>query len=76
MRLPVGDAVMTEWGGARDVFAQLAALEAEFPPWHVWVGVTGVLYARVPNSAVPLQRAGTVAELRALMAAEQARWKP
>jgi hypothetical protein len=37
----------------------------EFPGWHVWVGVTGLLYARRPRSSPPkVARADTVDGLR------------
>jgi hypothetical protein len=55
--------------------AELAALAGRSPPWYCWVGVTGRLYARVPNSAVSVQAADTVSELEALMKAEQVRWR-
>jgi hypothetical protein len=57
-----------------DIHAELAALEERSPPWQCWIGVNDRLYARVPNSVVPLQRADTVSELEALMKAEQATW--
>ncbi len=50
-------------------------LEDRSPPWHCWVGVNDCLYARVPNSIVPVQVADTVSELETLMKAEQARWR-
>ncbi len=33
----------------------LAAIDAEFPPWHAWEGViAGLLYARRPRSSPPM----------------------
>ena len=44
------------------------ALEAEFPGWHVWEGVTGEWYARRLLSSPPVVRRGTdLAELRNML---------
>jgi hypothetical protein len=40
-----------------DLRPELAALEDHSPPWHCWAGANDRLYARLPNSIVPLQRA-------------------
>ena len=38
---------------------------AEFPAWHVWRGITGLLYARKPKTSPPkVTRAADVATLR------------
>jgi hypothetical protein len=39
--------------------------QAEFPDWHVWRGVGGILYARRPRSSPPkVVRAATPSKLR------------
>jgi hypothetical protein len=47
----------------------------EFPHWHVWRGVAGLLYARRPRTSPPkIARARDVAALRErIIAAEIAR---
>jgi hypothetical protein len=53
---------------------QVAELEAEFPWWEVWRGVTGVLYARRLKSSPPLVvRAHTWTALRARICVAEAR---
>jgi len=45
---------------------QVRDLAADFPGWHVWAGVTGVLYARRLKSSPPVVlRDATVPGLRA-----------
>lgn len=45
----------------------------EFPNWHVWQGVAGLLYARLPKSSPPkVVRAKNAAELREQMKLAQA----
>ena len=42
-----------------------AQIEADFPCWHVWRGVSGLWYARRPRSSPPVVvRAKTTGELR------------
>ena len=49
-------------------------LEREFPGWHVWHGVSGLFYARRPNSSPPIVlNDENTTELRAQMAAVRAR---
>jgi hypothetical protein len=31
-----------------------AEIEHQFPAWHVWVGVGGLWYARLPKSSPPI----------------------
>jgi hypothetical protein len=39
--------------------------QGEFPAWHVWRGVSGILYARRPRTSPPkVVRSKTVAGLR------------
>lgn len=45
---------------------------AEFPYWHVWRGVAGLLYARRPRSSPPMVvRATTAAGLARAVAARE-----
>ncbi len=32
----------------------IATLEREFPRWHVWQGISGLLYARRPLTSPPV----------------------
>ena len=36
-----------------EVADALAAIEAEWPCWHAWLGVNGILYARRPRTSPP-----------------------
>jgi hypothetical protein len=43
----------------------LEDIEREFPAWHAWTGVSGLLYARLPRSSPPVVvRGQDAAELR------------
>lgn len=54
--------------------AALRAIEADHPRWHTWVGVAGLLYARVPKSSPPIVvRATTPEQLRAAVEAAEAK---
>jgi hypothetical protein len=56
-------------GGTEEDF-MLARLAGEFPGFEVWVGVTGVLYARRPGTSPPVVfRATTADGLRRKVAA-------
>jgi hypothetical protein len=64
----------TEPNGSRQARA-LADVDRDYPPWHAWEGVFGLLYARWPQSSPPMVvRAVTPDGLRqAIEAAEQER---
>jgi len=53
----------------------LAEVDRDYPPWHAWEGVFGLLYARWPQSSPPMVvRAVTPDGLRqAIEAAERLR---
>ncbi len=53
----------------------LAEVDRDYPPWHAWEGVFGLLYARRPRTSPPMVvRAVTPGGLRhAIEAAEQGR---
>jgi len=56
------------------VDGEFAALEAEFPAWRVWRGVTGQLYARRPMSSPPkVVRAADVPALAEKIRRKEAR---
>ena len=47
-----------------------AALAADYPAWHLWIGVSGICYGRRPRSSPPkVVRAATWDELRELLEA-------
>jgi hypothetical protein len=51
----------------------LAPLYGQFPGWHAWVGVSGILYARREKSSPPIVfRAATADELAAQLRAWEA----
>jgi hypothetical protein len=64
----------TEPNGSKQARA-LAAVNRDYPPWHAWEGVFGLLYARWPQSSPPMVvRAVTPDALRqAIKAAETER---
>lgn len=48
-----------------DLAGALAAIHDDYPRWHAWVGVAGLLYARRPRSTPALVvRSFSVAGLR------------
>jgi hypothetical protein len=52
----------------------LDEIRGEFPHWHVWRGIAGILYARRMLSSPPrVVRAETPAQLHAAILAETAR---
>ena len=71
---PGGDARPDSAMSARDYTGQLTGYdrnpdwwpyEPEFPDWHVWRGVAGLLYARRPRTSPPkIVRAESTAGLR------------
>lgn len=64
----------TEPDGSEQTRA-LADVDRDYPPWHTWEGVFGLLYARRPRTSPPMVvRAVTPNALRhAIEAAEQER---
>ena len=64
----------TEPNGSEQARA-LADVDRDYPPWHAWEGVFGLLYARRPRTSPPLVvRAVTPDGLRqAIENAEQER---
>jgi hypothetical protein len=45
--------------------AELAAIDRDFPPWHAWPGVAGLVYARRPlTSPALVVRATSAGDLR------------
>lgn len=43
----------------------LAAVDREYPCWHAWLGLAGLVYARRPSSSPPMVvRSVTIAGLR------------
>jgi hypothetical protein len=58
--------------------AALGRIGAQFPDWHTWLGVSGLLYARRPRSSPPkVVRAGDPAGLAAAIrgAEDPAYWE-
>jgi hypothetical protein len=53
--------------------AALAAVAAEFPGWHPWRGIAGLVYARLPRSSPPVVvRAHNITALRIRVALKDA----
>ena len=74
--LPHRPPVREPWdGGGEEEVPDWWPLQAEFPRWHVWRGVAGLLYARWPRTSPPVVvRAKDPAALReAIISAEAAR---
>lgn len=56
---------MTEQPSDHQRSRALADVARDYPPWHPWRGVFGMLYARWPQSSPPLVvRAASVPALR------------
>jgi hypothetical protein len=54
-----------------DTERELRDIEREFPRWHCWQGVSGLVYARLPLTSPPMvARAASPAELIPAIAAE------
>jgi hypothetical protein len=48
-----------------DLDTELKQLERDYPRWHTWRGVAGLLYARRPRSSPPaVVRSASVTGLR------------
>lgn len=48
-----------------DLARALAQVDREFPGWHAWEGVIGLLYARRPDTSPPMVvRATDTGQLR------------
>jgi hypothetical protein len=43
---------MTDGPGPRD--AALQPVRSMYPRWHCWVGISGLLYGRLPGSSPPI----------------------
>ena len=69
---------MTEAAHKRpDTAMALTQIGRDHPRWHCWVGVGGILYARIPMSSPPVVvRAPTVSELRTLVTSKEAGLRP
>jgi hypothetical protein len=53
----------------------LADVGRDYPPWHAWEGVFGLLYARWPQSSPPMVvRAVTPGALRQAIEAAETEW--
>jgi len=56
-----------------DPDAALVAVAAEFPGWHPWRGIGGLVYARLPRSSPPIVvRAHNISTLRIRVALKDA----